>query len=103
LFDAARVEKGSLEIDEGSLSNRRTTLQSKIEMFHSNIQSILGDLHWDGIDTYVNPLGDRMEEREEEEFIYRPELSRLWMPSSFGKEQCLKNGWEVLVEEELRL
>jgi hypothetical protein len=103
LFDVARSAKGSSDIDESSIINRRKTLQSKIEAFHLSIQSILGDMCWDKVNQYEHSLEDGLEQKKEENGVHQSELSKLWMPSSFGKDQCVKNGWGGLAEEELRL
>jgi hypothetical protein len=100
LFD---VNRAGTDNDRGSISNRRTTLQSKIEIFHSSIQNLLGNLDWDGIDLQDSIFVDTMKRRDEEDGVFQPEISKLWMPSFFGKDHCIKNGWGALVEEELQL
>jgi hypothetical protein len=98
LFDVANAESGS---DKGVINNRRTTLQEKIEMFHSMIQSMLGNLNWDGIEERTVEGGVKGE--GEDDCVFCPEDSKIWLPSSFGRNQCLENGWEALAEEELKL
>ena len=64
----------------------------------------MGDLNWDGINSAPGQTDEELVTREDEnEDIFCPEVLKVWMPSSFGTEKCLKNGWGVLVEEELQL
>lgn len=95
------AERGLVKVAGGSITNRRASLQTKIESFHSMIQNTLGDLNWEGIQDRT--IESRRNDEEEEDCVFCPEDSKLWLPSSFDKDQCLKNGWEALVEEELRL
>jgi Zn ribbon nucleic-acid-binding protein len=44
-----------------------------------------------------------LNEGDDENPTCQPEKSKLWMPSTIGKEECLSCGWGVMTKQEVKL
>jgi hypothetical protein len=101
-----------------NIADRQNRLQTKIESFNSRAHALLGNFDWDGHNQpglqAENDPGEDMESNFEdfedvEDVDNQPAeedevcLSRLWMPSTFGRDFCLKNGWGQIAEQEIQL
>lgn len=98
-----------------STIDRGNRLESKVEEFNKRVSAVLGDFEWDDqehVATQHNEdeeetLEDNdMDETDVEEEVAEQENcigTTLWMPSTFGREFCFKNGWEKIVDQEMQL
>lgn len=83
--------------------DRRNQLQSKIDNFHQKIQNLFDNSDWSTINFPSSQSDD--DEAGSDEWLDDecPEKIILLMPSALGKEECVKIGWEKMMEQELEL
>ena len=75
------------------------------------MHAILGDFEWEDermleFEVYDEPEEETDNDFEKEEWKGDDKLStqtRLWMPSTFGHNFCLKNSWGHIAEQEIQL
>jgi hypothetical protein len=105
------ARKESTVAEKTDVQDRRNRLQSRIKSFNHQSQIFLPNANWDELVprtakfTYGDDDGDDKEEDDddddwEDEF---PEKLTLCLPSTLGKNQCIKHGWGLIADQELGL
>jgi hypothetical protein len=91
--------------------DKQNDLQSKIDEFHKRVSASLGDFEWDDrhdLTIQVDEDEEGMAETDGESDNHAVDdlhiqQTKLWLPSTFGRNFCLKNGWGDIVDQEMEL
>jgi hypothetical protein len=91
--------------------DKQHRLQSRIDNFHQRVYSVVGDIDWNSKknlafqadDESEEETGGSFEEDNSEDWVMDDEPDMHWMPSTFGRDFCFKNGWGQFVDQEIQL
>jgi len=96
--------------------DQQNALQSKIEDFNQWVYAVLGEFEWDdqesipedneGKETQDDYQDSDVDDLDVDDFGVDNQKciqTRLWMPSTFGHDFCLKNGWGNIMDQEIQL
>ena len=87
-----------------SIIDRWSHLNSKIDNFNKRMGILLGGLEWNDDNLQTNPeIKDHIDNDDAE---WEDELHpspKLLMPSTYGRDSCIKNGCEEIADQEIHL
>jgi hypothetical protein len=99
------IDSGGEGVDVNGfpLDKRRVKIQERINNFNQHINRVLCSSMVHGESTGDGEEDVEMETEMEMERVDSPEQVELMLPSMLGREICIENGWEKMVEAEIEL